>query len=315
MCLRSGESGGWPHVASSFGQFDLVGFAKAAAYMYRSLWLSAVPVAATDRPPVGRVRVCHIVESWDRGGDAARTLHVYAGAEVSHVRLSLNGDVLQTQPTDASRVASFANVRWVAGTLLATCIDGSTNSTIASHNRSTSGPGASIEVRVDAPSPRTGTGTALFADGADTAIVAALVRDADGRPAQSSSAVITFAVVSGPGRIIGTHSGDVRSHDANHIPARAAYHGKVRAIVRVTCDAGSPEWHRRRLREIDRDHSRLTRVIAPGDEATVEGSIMVEASSPGLRPGRAVIHVSRDPRDAVLPTAARGVAAALEIPG
>ena len=33
-----GESHGWPHVISMYGQFDVVGFAKSAAHLYRTIW-------------------------------------------------------------------------------------------------------------------------------------------------------------------------------------------------------------------------------------------------------------------------------------
>ena len=35
--------GGWPFVSSTFGAFDLTGFAKAASYWFRSQWLYSVP--------------------------------------------------------------------------------------------------------------------------------------------------------------------------------------------------------------------------------------------------------------------------------
>eukprot|EP01051_Picozoa_sp_SAG22_P015034 SAG22_NODE_1912_length_3328_cov_1.207185_4_plen_281_part_01 len=269
-------------VVVSVGQ-DLVGFPKAAAYLYRSLWLSAVPTHAADRPPVGDAKLCHIVEHWDQSelyNSTNRTVHVYSGGGASAVRLSLNGQALQTQPTDVAGTVSFNNVTWSTGTLLATCLD-SSGSTIATHSRATSGPGATIELRVDAPSPRTGTGTALFADGADCALVAALVRDAQGNVAHGASDQITFRVVSGPGRIVATNSGDVRSHAPNQIPTHAVYHGKVRAIVRVTRDAGSPDWHRRRLRQIDMDAG-PTQVVVDDDNELLLGAteLVVEASGP-----------------------------------
>lgn len=35
--------GGWPFVSSTFGAFDLTGFAKAASYWFRSQWLYSIP--------------------------------------------------------------------------------------------------------------------------------------------------------------------------------------------------------------------------------------------------------------------------------
>lgn len=229
-----GESGGWPHVISSFGQFCLVGFPKGAAFLYRSLWLSSVRMDAPDRPPVGSAKLCHIVEHWedeqrhsraeyasssgaDKRQTRVRVVHVYSGGGARHIRLSLNGQTVQTLSTDSAGSAEF-NLTWTRGVLLATCLD-SNNNTIATHKRASSGQGATIELRVDAPSPRTGTGEALFADGQDTALVAALVRDAQGHLAVSASEVpITFHVLSGPGTVMATHNGDVRSHAPNLTP-------------------------------------------------------------------------------------------------
>ena len=53
-----GESHGWPHVISMYGQFDVVGFAKSAAWLYRTIWLEDVDLDSPDRPPIGPVPTC-----------------------------------------------------------------------------------------------------------------------------------------------------------------------------------------------------------------------------------------------------------------
>ena len=50
---------------SQYGQFDVAGFPKAAAYWYRSWWLANTPGTSDDRPPVGGAKQAHIVELWD----------------------------------------------------------------------------------------------------------------------------------------------------------------------------------------------------------------------------------------------------------
>lgn len=96
------------------------------------------------------------------------------------------------------------------------------------------GPAAAIRLSLDAPSPQTGTGAALYLDGEDAAAVRATVVDAQGeggpgpggrgggttldpRPhphlraghvVRDSSLSVTFAVLSGPGLVWATGNGD-----------------------------------------------------------------------------------------------------------
>jgi beta-galactosidase/beta-glucuronidase len=44
------SNGGWPFVSSTFGSFDLAGFAKSAVYWFRSQWLYSVPDSSVDKP-------------------------------------------------------------------------------------------------------------------------------------------------------------------------------------------------------------------------------------------------------------------------
>merc|ERR1719272_2408395 len=69
-----GESHGWPHVASEYGQFDLAGFPKAAAHWYKTWWLANTPDSFDDRPPVGGEYHSHIVEAWESESGAGATV-------------------------------------------------------------------------------------------------------------------------------------------------------------------------------------------------------------------------------------------------
>ena len=57
----------WPRVSSTFGAFDLAGFAKPATSWYRSWWLHDVPDTSADKPftTAGKHTV-RIVESWEQ---------------------------------------------------------------------------------------------------------------------------------------------------------------------------------------------------------------------------------------------------------
>ena len=46
-----------------------------------------------------------------------------------------------------------------------------------------------------------------------------------------SSDNVSFAVVSGPGKLQGTHNGDPHSQLANSAPTHPAYHGLMRAVA------------------------------------------------------------------------------------
>lgn len=58
--------GGWPHVSSTFGSFDLAGFAKPAVWWYKSFWLLQVPDTSNDKPFItAGNHTVRIVENWD----------------------------------------------------------------------------------------------------------------------------------------------------------------------------------------------------------------------------------------------------------
>jgi hypothetical protein len=58
--------GGWPHVSSTFGSFDLSGFPKAAVWWYRSWWLNNIPDTNVDKTfETGDSHLVHIVQSWE----------------------------------------------------------------------------------------------------------------------------------------------------------------------------------------------------------------------------------------------------------
>ena len=49
-----GEPTSWPHVSSSFGQFDLTGVPKAHAHWYRAWWLCDVGMTDAGMGLLGR---------------------------------------------------------------------------------------------------------------------------------------------------------------------------------------------------------------------------------------------------------------------
>ena len=99
---------------------------------------------------------------------------------------------------------------------------------------------------------------------------------------------ISFRVVSGPGRIQGTGNGDPHCHEPINAPWNSAYHGLVRAVVRVTGTAGREAREKELLAAIDAEGP-----MVPGSNfLSDQGPIVVEASSEGFASVRVNIPTS-----------------------
>eukprot|EP00463_Aulacantha_scolymantha_P001415 TRINITY_DN2026_c0_g1_i1.p1 TRINITY_DN2026_c0_g1~~TRINITY_DN2026_c0_g1_i1.p1 ORF type:complete len:304 (+),score=48.00 TRINITY_DN2026_c0_g1_i1:289-1200(+) len=168
------------------------------------------------------------------GGEGLiRTIQAYTDA--SGMDLIINGKNLGiknlTNPTNGGPSwAEWDNIKYVPGNITAVALD-ATQKIIATHTVLTSSAPSAIHLVLDSPSPKTGTGEALFLDGQDAALVRAVVVDTNGELVRSSTHSITFSIISGPGRVVGTHNGDPQNHENNHSPVHQAYHGLVRAVI------------------------------------------------------------------------------------
>ena len=138
-------------------------------------------------------------------------------------------------------------------------------------------------------------------------MVRAEVVDASGRLVADASHEVTFEIVSGGGAVWGTHSGNPADLHP-HRPARRAYHGLARCIVRSTADAATPPWHRARLREIDLDGGRRTTVADPATDGAraPPPPIVVRASAAGLAAVTLAIPVTSDVDQRAVAAAGRG---------
>ena len=156
---------------------------------------------------------------------------------------------------------------------------------------------------IDAPSKTTGTGDTLLLDGHDAALLRASVVDASGNVMHLATDNITFTVLSGPGFVQGTGNGDPHNQEPNNAPWHTAYHGLVRAVVRVNSTAGRSTTERALLAQIDvhgpMSSSSSSSSLAE-EEHSVYGSggdsppIVVQASSPGFAPVTVSIPTSTD---------------------
>ena len=111
------------------------------------------------------------MESWVAPplGQINRSVHVYTNAP--RVRLWLNG-VAVAEDAAPGGVAAFGAVTFAPGNLTAEALDvnGARLRTDAALTP-VEGGAVALSLSLDAPSPRTGTGAALVADGQDVAMV------------------------------------------------------------------------------------------------------------------------------------------------
>ena len=226
-----GEPGAWPHVSSSFGAIDLAGFPKAAAAWFRAVWLSAISASDAARPPLAGAGAvtAYLVELWQPSlsGKAARTLNVYTNAPMA--RVVVNGVPTAAAAVNAASFATFS-AAFAPGTVTAQALAADGATVLASHSRNSWGAPAALVLTVDAPSLATGTGGAVYLDGADVALVRATIVDAEGNVCADATHNVTFSVASGPGLVWGVGNGDPANQQPSHAPWRSAYHGLARAV-------------------------------------------------------------------------------------
>lgn len=175
----------------------------------------------------------------------------------------------------------------------------------------TAGPATQLRFVLDVPSTRTGTGERLVADGADAGLVRVTLLDAAGNFAPDSGVNVTFAIVDGPGRLIGVGNGDPKCVEPNQASWRSTFKGLVRAVVQVDQICPPEDWIESLLRFVDVEGGSRTKVCNSKQVQGVGMSITVEASADGFASQRLTIPVSVDvDADSVLATAARNIAVA-----
>ena len=239
-------------------------------------------------------------------------MHVYTDG--ASVNLTLNGATVASAATPKYGNVVFDKVPFAAGALTALSLDAS-GKPLGSFTVATPGTAASLRLTIDAPSTATGTGTAVVSDGEDVALVRAELLDASGRLATGSSALVTFAVDSGDGRLIGVHSGNpaggALAFQPPSGPTVTAYHGLARAIVRSSVDRATSAHHRRLMRQIDVGRGGGERVAEVQEEAEAGAvaPIVLRASSPGFADATIEIPLTLDLAQLPLAVAARAAEA------
>lgn len=313
-----GEADVFPHVSSSFGSFDFSGEAKAAAFWFRAWWLAAVGDGDFGRPPLPSTStMVHIVEAWQPSPNGTRTIHVYTNAPNVHLTLPDGSTLASPTLTEFGVPAVFYQVPYKPGKLTATALAADGATVLGTHTIASFGAPAAILLTLESPALHTGTGSAVYWDGQDVAMVRAVVVDGAGNPCNGGGSegegqgpAITFTVTSGPGRVIGTHNGDPALQLPSNSTTLPAYGGVARAIARVTSVVAGSVEERGLLALVNKDagvggSSWVFLGIAPPPGGG--NSFTITATSPGLTPGVLVVPLSFDPQDAPLAVAAANV--------
>ena len=262
--------------------------------------------------------------SWpETKGNATRAIHAYTSAPT--VELVVNGKSVGARSVrpmveGPGSYAEWTAVPFAAGSITAVARDAK-GAEVARHTVHTSrGAAVGLTLTIDAPHATTGTGAALLLDGQDAALLRATLVDAAGRRAPLATQNVSFRIVSGPGRVQGAHNGDPRNHEPNDAPWHSAYHGLVRAVIRVTPTAGRDPRERSLLAQIDARGPMAAAAAGGGGGAAAAAAaaepIVVEATADGFAPARVSIPTSADASAAgVLAAAAAAAGKAVDFFG
>jgi len=286
---------------------DRAGFGKPIAWWLRAHWLSNVSLQDAGRPclwpeaAAGDQLTVRLVESWVAPplSQSNRSVHVYTNAP--RVRLWLNGAPVGEAAAPGG-IATFT-LPFAPGNLTAEALDAK-GASLGSHTALTPDArgAARLALTLDAPSPSTGTGSALVADGQDVAMVRAELLDAQGSPISpqhaSAAANVTFSVVSGGGRLLGTHNGSPDAFPDVLNATVAAHYGLARAYVQSTEVRAFSAAVRRTLAAIHVEAGRGgTAAILDGGEGAGMATpppIVVQAEVAGLPTARLNIPLTTD---------------------
>lgn len=239
-----------------------------------------------------------------------RTLNVYTNAPFA--RILVNGvarEVNAPVPVDEYGSAQFTKVLFVEGSVTAEGIaTHDSDVALASHTKHSWGKAVAIVLSLDAPSVTTGTGSAVYLDGSDVALVRATVVDANGVVVHTSTTNVTFAVTSGPVRMAGVGNGDPADHTPAHASWKPCYHGLARAILKTTVKATGSDDARALEALVNKEAGvgpLSSKIVTDGSKAAA--SFTVTASAEGLKAGSLTVSLSTEEKDSVLSVAAASI--------
>ena len=172
-------------------------------------------------------RCCTYFRTGTGPGLEGQEIAVWVHSNLDKVELFLNGQSLGAKEMLKDQHLAW-NVKYAPGTIEARGYKDGRQ--VMTAKRETTGPAAKLLLRADRRE--------VAADGADVAILAVEVQDAEGRVVPVTENEVTFKVT-GPGEVIGTGNGDPTNHEPDPAPARKAFGGLCVAIVQSGKTAGS----------------------------------------------------------------------------
>ena len=203
----------WPCVSSHFGIMDICGFSKDNFFYYKSWW--------TQEPTL------HLFPHWDWPKEKiGQPISVWCHTNCDEVELFLNN-----RSQGVRRVERNTHIEWTVpyepGTLEAR---GTKSGSTLITRRETTGPAAKIILSADRDT--------IAADNRDLAILTIKVVDHQGRDIPTADHPLTFALT-GPGKLLGTGSGDPSSHESDQSPTRKLFSGLAQALIQSTHTPGT----------------------------------------------------------------------------
>eukprot|EP01060_Flectonema_neradi_P039710 TRINITY_DN884_c0_g1_i1.p1 TRINITY_DN884_c0_g1~~TRINITY_DN884_c0_g1_i1.p1 ORF type:complete len:927 (+),score=254.24 TRINITY_DN884_c0_g1_i1:63-2783(+) len=274
-----GESHTWPAVTSQYGQFDVTGFPKPHAWYYRRHWTEQYV-----QKKVSRIITMLVQNSTEISGVVGS----------SFAELFIDGSSQGVIAADSTGVVSWKVHQGTLAVKNATLVNLSPSKvpTGDKHTLIQPGDAASLKISVDVPSPTTGTGSKLYLDGTDVALLHVTLLDAEGTAVSQdlNQVNVTWEVVSGPAKVLGVGNGDVKNHQKVLGNTISTYAGLARSVIQITVDCVSAS--RGLVEAVDS----LKGPISYSNSCP-QGPVVVKASSESLPSTTVQIEVSGLPQD------------------
>jgi beta-galactosidase len=202
-----GESGGWPRVLGNYGIIDICNFPKDHYYFYQSRW--------TDKPMV------HILPHWTWPGKEGAAIPVWCYTNCEEAELFLNGSSLGVRKFEGK---NDMHLEWLVpyqpGELKVVARKNGKVAATTSHR--TAGVPARIAISADQ--------STLDPAKRDLSYITVRVEDENGNFAPKAAKWVGIRI-EGPGRLIGSGSGDPLSHTPFQDSTFRTFNGLGLAII------------------------------------------------------------------------------------
>ncbi|HEY3442722.1 MAG TPA: glycoside hydrolase family 2 TIM barrel-domain containing protein [Paludibaculum sp.] len=226
-----GETAGLPSKGWPNGIIDTCGYPKARSAFHRTVWAEAPVVSIMVissmidiDPGLPAWRWPNSAAHWNFEGSTDQPLLLEVLSNCETVELLVNGQSLGPKKPAEEKNWTAQWIAWfVPGTL--TAIGRNDGQVVAQQAIQTTGAPVSIVIQADRQT--------FAADGLDIVHLEVSIVDDQGVMVPNRDSLLGF-FVEGPGRIIGTDNGDLRSTESYQSPTRTTFGGRALAIVQST---------------------------------------------------------------------------------